>query len=174
MTPILGDLINSTVGNTVNRVVGGLVDKYLPKSMSEAEKADIKLKMQQFVADEVKADASIVQAVNATMQAEAKSDKWYVSGWRPYWGFISGTVYGVVGLVLSAAIIKLAWSNPDKLFTQLPMIIGAFATYFSIAGAVLGITAWHRGKKQRVQAGEVPPVSSNMLAGVLDKLKDKI
>ena len=166
MTPIIGDLINITVGN----VVGVLMAKYLPSSMSESEKAQFKRDAERLMIPELEASKSIIDSVNATMQAEAKSEGWGTRNWRPYWGFISGTVYGVVGIVLSIAIIKLAWADPDKLFAQLPMIIGAFATYFSIAGAVLGITAWHRGKKQRIQAGEA--WGEKEQAGLLQQVKE--
>lgn len=144
----------SLLGNTVGKVTDALMDKYLPPTMSEAERTQAKLEAREMGLREIEAESGVLEAINATMQAEAKSENWWTSGWRPYWGFISGTVYGIVGIILSVAIIKMAWANPDKLFSQLPLVIGAFASFFSIAGAVLGITAWHRGKKQRIEAGE--------------------
>lgn len=174
VTPILGDLISNTIGNTVNKVVGGLVDKYLPKSMSEAEKADVKLQMRQFAADEMKNDTSIVQAVNATMQVEARSDKWYVSGWRPFWGFTSGFAFlFVIILVCYLTWLAVLGGKPEAM-AMIPQVIASFAALFAIPGAILGVSAWHRGKKQRIEAGEQPAISSNMLAGVLNKLKDKL
>jgi len=55
MTPIIGDLIQSTVG----KVVGGLVDKFLPASLSEEKKEEFKLKAGQLVVDEMKASVEL-------------------------------------------------------------------------------------------------------------------
>jgi hypothetical protein len=32
---------------------------------------------------------------------------------------------------------------------MIPQLVGAFATLFAIPGAILGVTAWHRGKEKR-------------------------
>lgn len=53
MTPIIGDLITNTVG----KVVGKLVDKYLPASMSEEDKAKFKLEAERLAIEEIKVTA---------------------------------------------------------------------------------------------------------------------
>lgn len=166
-----GALIQSVIGNTVGRVVDAAVNKYLPKSMTGAEKADVGLKMRQFVVDEIKADASIVDAVNTTMQAEAKSDKWWVSGWRPFWGFTSGFAFLFVTILVCMLTYKAIIGGKPEAMAMIPQVIGAFAALFAIPGAILGVTAWHRGKKQRLEAGEQPVISNKLIKKLLDKLK---
>ena len=51
---------------------------------------------------------------------------------------------------------------------MVPQVIGAFAGLFAIPGAVLGVTAWHRGKRQRIEAGE------QSAPGVLGAIAERI
>lgn len=91
MIPIISDLLESTVG----KVVGKLVDKYLPPSMSEKEKADIQIEMQKLIMEENKNLQAQLETVNATMREEAKSEHLLQWAWRP-----------VVGLTFAAVIIN--------------------------------------------------------------------
>ena len=83
MIPILGDLIESTVG----KVIGGVVDKYLPKSMSEKERADMQLEIDKLILEEQKNAQAQIDSINKTMQAEASSEHWAQWVWRPLVGF---------------------------------------------------------------------------------------
>jgi hypothetical protein len=143
--PIIGDLIQSTVGNVVNK----LTDHYLPASMSDAEKAEFKLKAQELTTEEVKETGKRIESVNATMRAEAKSEHWWTSGWRPYWGFVSGTAFLFVCLLVCVLAYQAVLGGHPEAMAMIPQVIGAFAALFAIPGAILGVTAWHRGKMQR-------------------------
>ena len=83
MIPIIGDLLNNTVG----KVVGKLVDKYLPASMSEEDKAKMLLEMEKLTLEEGKTLQAQIESVNATMREEAKSEHWAQWLWRPCVGF---------------------------------------------------------------------------------------
>src|SRR3989304_5630336 len=83
MTPIIGDLISNTVG----KVIGGVVNKYLPASMSEKEKADMQLEINKLVLEEEKNIQAQLETVNSTMREEAKSEHWAQWLWRPLVGF---------------------------------------------------------------------------------------
>jgi hypothetical protein len=100
----------------------------------------------------IAAETSQIQAVNATMQVEAKAEKWWTSGWRPYWGFISGTAF----LVVCTLVCMMAWQcvvyKDASALANIPLVIGAFATLFSIPGAILGIASWKRGDMQIEQS----------------------
>lgn len=88
-------------------------------------------------------------AVNQTMQAEAKSEKWPQYSWRPFWGFVSGTAFGfVVVLCCYLAYRAVVIGEADRL-AMIPTLVSAFATLFAIPGAILGVTAWHRGAQKR-------------------------
>lgn len=154
MIPIFGDLIKSTLQNTLGKIVDAGVKKFLPASMTEAEKAAITLQVREYTLREMEANTDIIEVVNATMQVEAKSEKWWVSGWRPYWGFISGTAFLFVCALVCYLIYLAVVAGKPEVMAIIPQVIGAFAALFAIPGAILGVTAWHRGKKQRIEAGE--------------------
>ena len=65
MTPIIGDLINSTVG----KVVGKLVDKFLPASMSEQEKAAVQIEMMKMAVIETEAAVKDMESARARESA---------------------------------------------------------------------------------------------------------
>lgn len=88
-------------------------------------------------------------AVNTTMQAEAKSEHWPQYSWRPFWGFISALAFlGVVVLSCVLGYEAVLGGKPEALI-MIPQLVAAYATLFSIPGAILGVTAWHRGKQKR-------------------------
>lgn len=86
-----------------------------------------------------------LRSTNETMQAESRSEHWPQYSWRPFWGFVSGTAFCAVCIL----VCMLAWraiSKSDAVaLSNIPLIIGAFATLFSIPGAILGIASWKRG-----------------------------
>jgi len=87
-----------------------------------------------------------ILAINQTMQAEAKSEHWPQWFWRPYWGLISGTSFGFVCGFVCYLGYKAVILKDSSAIGTIPLIIGSFTTLFSIAGAILGITAWGRNK----------------------------
>jgi hypothetical protein len=111
------------------------------------------------------------QTVNETMIAEAKSDHWWTSGWRPYWGYTSATAFFVIVCAI-CYFVGLAIKTKDlNLLMVLPQIVMAIVALFSIPGAILGVSAWHRGKMQRIKAGEVPVQGA--VSSLLGRLKRK-
>lgn len=99
-------------------------------------------------------------SVNATMQSEGKSEHWVQYSWRPFWGFSSGAAF----LFVCVLVCLLAWraivEKDATAMSQIPLIIGAFATLFAIPGAILGITAWKRGQMQVETARPLPGVAT--------------
>lgn len=83
MIPIVSDLLNSTVG----KVIGGVVNKYLPASMTDKEKADMQLEIEKLMLEENKNIQAQMETINQTMRAEAASEHWAQWLWRPCVGF---------------------------------------------------------------------------------------
>ena len=88
-------------------------------------------------------------AVNQTMQIEAKAEHWPTYSWRPFWGFVSGTAF----LLVAGLCCFLGWQavaeKQSEALAMIPQLVTAFAALFAIPGAILGVTAWHRGAMQR-------------------------
>ena len=121
----------------------------------------------------ITSETQIVLAVNQTMQVEAKSGG-LSSIWRPVWGIISAAAF----LLLVIGIIALGWkaihSGNVTALNMIPLLVTACMGLFSIPGAILGVTAWHRGKMQRVQAGEgkeTLAAATDAWAQIADKIK---
>lgn len=86
-----------------------------------------------------KIDAAKLSAVNATMQAEAKSEHWPQWSWRPYNGFLFGTAIVLIYFLLPA-LNKPVPSVPEWIWMGW--------------AAILGVATWDRGKEKRIKAGE--------------------
>ena len=98
---------------------------------------------------EMVTDAEKMESVNVTMREEFKATKWWTSAWRPFWGFASAIAFVIlVGFVCYLAYSAIAENDSDAM-TMIPQMVFAFTGLFAIPGAILGVTAWHRGKMQR-------------------------
>lgn len=106
-----------------------------------------------------KADSADVAIINQTIQkelefsaSEDRVQKW----WRPANGYVValGSLLSVIGvLVLFYVAItdpKLGLNVPTVINT-IPTLASAIAMILAVPGAAVGITAWHRGVKQRLE-----------------------
>lgn len=125
------------------------------KEIESTEAIELKRIAMQSVTLQLAEKTKQVLAVNATMQEEAKSDNWWTSGWRPFWGFISGGAFFVISCAICYLAYKAVIGKQPEALTMIPQLISSLAMLFSIPMAILGVTAWHRGQLQRTRAGEV-------------------
>lgn len=148
--PILGTLLGGPAG----AAVGGLVASVLgtgntPDEVSQALaiNPDAAVKLKQIEADrqvrfqellvqavgaEISAAVATVQAVNTTMQAEAKADHWPTYSWRPAIGFV------FAAYIASLFMLPIVNKQPVALSESLVLAIGG----------ILGVASWFRGKAQ--------------------------
>lgn len=129
MIPIIGDLLKNTVGKIVDKVV----DKYLPPSMSEKEKAEMQLEISKILIDEEKTLQAQMETVNATMREEAKSEHWIVYSWRPLIG------YTFIVTVLNNYVLLPYFINYGLQSIEIPSEI------WSAMLIILGVSAGTRG-----------------------------
>lgn len=152
--PMLGTLLSGATGG-VSTVVGGIIASALgvensPSAVSQAiaVNPDAAVKLAQIEADQktklqelsvtaanniIAADTQRILAVNSTMQAETKSDHWPSYTWRPFNGFIVGSMAFCVYFLLPA-FGKIPPSIPSEVWMMF--------------GAILGVASWFRGKMQ--------------------------
>ena len=149
--PILGTLLGGPAGAAIGALVaGGLGVGNTPDEVSQALAVDpsaaVKLKqieatrqvelqtlIVQAEANRLTANTATLLAVNATMQVEAKSEHWPTYSWRPFCGFIFGTMFLGVYFVLPLA--------------RLPVPVVPTEAWLAIGG-VLGVASYFRGKAQ--------------------------
>lgn len=131
------------------------IDKALakanPETIAELKTLQLnhKAKLQEIILGN---ETARIAEVNKTMREEGKSDKWWQSGWRPFWGFASAFAF----VFMCAIIGMLAWRAVTKAdsnaMAMIPQMITTLSTLFAIPGAILGISAWHRGKEKITKA----------------------
>jgi hypothetical protein len=149
--PLLGTLLGGPAGAAVGAMVAsalgtGATPDEVSQALAVSPDAAIKLKqieatrqvdLQTLVVqaeqNRLAAETSNLLAVNATMQAEAKSEHWPTYSWRPFCGFVFGTMFLGVYFVLPLA--------------RLPVPTVPTEAWFAIGG-VLGVASWFRGKAQ--------------------------
>lgn len=165
--PALVGLFDSDDESTVSKVARSAADvaKAVTGKDTEADalaalEADpaLMIEYQRITAEKAVAlyqeETKRLQSVNATMRVEAKSDKWWVSGWRPFWGFCSAIAFMVVTALCCWLAYEAIAKGRAEALTMIPQLVGAMATLFAIPGAILGVASWHRGKEKRIKAGE--------------------
>lgn len=147
MTPIVGDLIQSTVG----RVVGRLADKYLPASMSESERAEFRLEAERLAVEEIKVTAE-AEKVYAEDRQSAREREMEVKDRTPavlafvcFMGF-----FGILGLMMFIDI-------PENAKDPLLIMLGA------LGAVVTGITQYYYGSS----SGSAK--KNNILARMINK-----
>lgn len=133
----VGGLIASALGtaNAPEDVAAAVKDPDALVKLRQIE-ADKATKLQELLAAQAQAEIAAaqaqVQAVNNTMQTEAKADHWPTYSWRPAIGFVF------------AAYIASLFILP--LFGKAPVVLSADMTM--AVGAILGVASWFRGKAQ--------------------------
>ena len=113
---------------------------------------DNKLELQRLVITaetaRIQEETKVIQAINETMRGESASEHWPQYSWRPFWGFASGLAFFFVCILVCILAWQAVSGKDAAALGHIPLIIGAFATLFSIPGAILGIASWKRGEMQ--------------------------
>jgi len=144
ITGVLADILNC---EDKPEAVNAALQTASPEKYAELKKFEIENKtdLQKAI---LANDTARIQAVNQTMQTESKSEKWWQSGWRPFWGFISAVAFLFVCVLVGLLAYKAVIKGDAAAMAMIPQFITTMATLFAIPGAILGISAWHRGKEK--------------------------
>lgn len=139
MTPVIGDLISSTVG----KVVGKLADHYFPSTMSEEEKENFKLEARRLSIEEYKTAIADVQGARELAGKESEG----APAWtrvltvthRPVWSFLILAIFGwtVIAPYLGFPVIALTEIHKDIMQTVIIFYFGG-RSIEKAAGVVWG------------------------------------
>jgi hypothetical protein len=167
--PLIGSLLGGPVGGAVGSIVASALGtdddaaavsaalKSDPAAYAKVREAEIQYRdhlaaLQVDAArNRLAADTARIQAVNTSMQAEANSEHWLQWSWRP----ISGLLFAPALIAIYVALPVAGIDPPD-----VPTLV------WEAWGALLGITAWHRGVKQRIQAGDGASLGAKVGAAI--------
>ena len=139
----VGALISSAlgVGNTPSEVSQALLtnpDAAIKlKEIESKRQVDLQTILMQAEGNRLSADTAAIQSVNATMQSEAKSEHWAQWAWRPFNGFVFGSMFFGVYFILP--------------LLKMPVPVVPTEAWMAI-GAVLGVASWFRGKEKLAAA----------------------
>ena len=106
----------------------------------------------QVVVADLEAETEQLRAINATMQAETRSDDPFVRRWRPFFGYVVAVSWGC--LMFSAGWVIV--DDPAKAPSVLSAI-GALTGMWGIALAVLGVSVYQRSKDKQTNIGMAAP-----------------
>lgn len=104
------------------------------------------------VVAEFEAENEALRTVNATMQAEAKSEDPFVRRWRPFFGYVVAISWG--WLMTAAGLVIVM--EPEKAAGMLNGL-ASLSTMWGVALTVLGLAVHSRSKDKRVAAGIPTP-----------------
>jgi hypothetical protein len=100
-----------------------------------------------------------LQVVNATMQAESKSEHWPQYSWRPFNGFMFAITlfmnYGFPPIANMFIVLLGADDAPHLVPGSIPEFV------FMAWASVLGVATYHRGKA-KIQGGEKSAIASGV------------
>jgi len=95
------------------------------------------------------ADTARIESVNLTMRAETTAGDLWTRRWRPAWGFTAAAVFALQMVVIFYAVV-FKTSQASAII----LAIAGLDIFWSVPLAILGISAFHRGKLKRTLAGE--------------------
>jgi hypothetical protein len=150
--------IGTALGGPAGAAVGVMLGKALgtdatPDAVAAALNPDALVKLREVEVDlqkaQIGADQAAVQAVNTTMQVEAKSDHWPTYTWRPAIGFaVALNTLAASVIVLAVFVAQILGVDAHEAIAQMPTTLGALAAMNGTALPILGIASWYRGKMQ--------------------------
>ena len=89
--------------------------------------------------------------VNATMQAEAKSENWPTYVWRPFIGLCFGILSLITGSTVAIGYVGVMFFKvPVEVLAKIPEMLTSMSTVLGIMLPILGIASFFRGKMQVV------------------------
>lgn len=167
--PLLGAVLPVPGGAAIGAALAAALGAKTPEEVLEriTSSEEMKLLAQQFqgqheekllalLLDAEKADRAAdtaeLSAVNETMREELRNsanETWYQKGWRPANGFC--VAFGsFISVIFTCYLFYLAIIMKDlTALNAVPQLATAIALILAVPGAAVGITAWHRGQKQR-------------------------
>jgi len=173
----IGDALG-TDGNPDN-IAAALVNatpeqKMRLMELQENNRAELQRLSLQAAIAEAEAEAKTIESVNASIRTETSQGHPWAGAWRPFWGFVSAIAFVVAVIGIFVLIGYSISKGKTELFADIPGIIGQLAFLFGIPGAILGVASWHRGVKQRIEAGELDqsPILGALSAKIIGSVKE--
>jgi hypothetical protein len=123
-------------------------------------------------ASDLAIEAGLVGAANAAAREERRGD-WFQRSWRALDGHVLALVVAGSGLAVGAAAIRgvlLLDSGALNVLTALLDGVGNRMLFLTASGAIVGVTAWTRGRDNEARlTGVAPPSLAAQMVQVFAK-----
>jgi hypothetical protein len=175
-TMLLGPGGGLAAGTMVANLVGSKpTPKAVAKALSAPGAMDALLSYEQAHTPELEKlamqyEAAAQAETNKTQQAEYVSGDKFVARWRPFFGYVVGTTWGLQGFGIALLIVALVFGwvpNPAVAVQAVATLIGALATQWGVALAVLGVSTVQRSRDKARMMGH--PLGG-LLSGLISKV----
>jgi len=124
--------------------------------------------MSPIIEKELEEDTKRLQTVNDTMRVEYQTQGLWKSGWRPWFGWVAGTTWGIQAIAFVVICIYAIVNDPAnayKTIDSMSQLAGAMTMVWAIALSVLGVNITKRSQDKQVAAGQEPFGLLQMLLG---------
>ena len=135
-----------------------------------ALQADLQKAMAPIMVAKYQAEASQIESINKTIQTELVSSSLFKSGWRPFYGWITGLCFGTQMMAITVIMIYVVFNEPDKaaqVIAAITAFIGAMVSLWTIALGILGINIAKRSHDKQVSVGQQP---TTLMGSILRKV----
>jgi len=168
--PLLGTALGGSVGGAIGAMVASVLGvEAEPSAVDKAIAADPgaiakirELEMthgQELRLAVLQSETARLGEINATMRAEYAANDAFVRRWRPYYGYMVATTWGLQTLAIAAAIVWASFVAPEyagEILGAVTALVGALAAHWGVALAVLGINVSKRSDDKAIAAGQAP------------------
>ena len=119
-------------------------------------------------------EAAMITQINQTMRQEGQSDDPWRRRWRPYWGYVAGTAFGlqiVLIMVIGGWAVVFQPGRAEDILAALAGLASSLLPIWGMALAVLGVSVWKRSTDKAVQAvGQVP---LGVIGALVERIRSK-
>lgn len=119
----------------------------------------------------IQEDTKRLDIVNQTMRIEYETTGKFKTCWRPFWGWVSGTVFGIQMLSFSYIGVRAIIKDPKtagEVITAIAALAAALSTTWLLALSVLGIAVHKRSQDKQSASGNQ---QASILGTILSMLK---
>lgn len=173
--PALGRLLAGDRGEEIATRVVGVAQAVTGTSDVDAaaralaDNPELALKFQQQAVDlalaEMEQETRLLADVNATMRAEYETTDKFRGRWRPWWGWVSGTAFGVqiFGLLgIGGYAVVFEPLRAGEVIQALAGLVSALTITWTVALSVLGVAVWKRSADKQGAAAALGSIMGKL------------
>jgi hypothetical protein len=110
-------------------------------------------------------EAGVREVELSMRKLEMTSEDPWTRRWRPFWGYSSAVTFFLQICILGAALLMKIGTVAD-----LAAYSTAIALLWGVPASILTVSAYHRGKMQRIAAGEVSESKPNVFTRIMTRI----